>query len=50
MKKSKLSEQQIIKAIKENESCRAVEEICGALGIAKETSYTKCKKFVGMGC
>ena len=31
MKKSKFSEHQIIKAIKENESGRSVEEICREL-------------------
>ena len=48
MKKSKFSEHQIIKAIKENESGRSVEEICRELQIAKGTFYTWHKKYAGM--
>ncbi|WP_282784833.1 transposase, partial [Phaeodactylibacter xiamenensis] len=37
MKKSKFTESQIIKALKENESGRSVEEVSPHLGITKRT-------------
>jgi len=39
MKRSKFTESQIIKALKENESGRSVEEISRELGINKGTFY-----------
>lgn len=48
MKKSKFTESQIIKALKENEAGRSVEEISRELGIAKGTFYTWRKKYGGM--
>lgn len=48
MKKSKFSESQIIKAIKENESGRRVEEISRELGINVGTFYNWRKKYSGM--
>jgi len=48
MKKSKFSESQIIKALKENESGRSVEEISRELGINKGTFYNWRKKYGGM--
>lgn len=48
MKKSKFSESQIIKALKENESGRSVEEISRELGINKGTFYSWRKKYGGM--
>ena len=48
MKKSKFSEHQIIKSIKENESGRSEEDICRELGIAKGTLYNWRKKYAGM--
>lgn len=48
MKKSKFSESQIIKAIKENESGRSVEEISRELGINTGTFYNWRKKYSGM--
>ena len=48
MKKSKFSESQIIKALKENESGRSVEEISRELGVNKGTFYSWRKKYGGM--
>jgi putative transposase len=48
MKKSKFSESQIIKAIKENESGRSVDEISRELGINPGTFYNWRKKYSGM--
>lgn len=48
MKKSKYTESQIIRAIKENEGGRKVEEICRDLGITPTTFYTWRKKYSGM--
>ncbi len=48
MIKSKFSESQIIKALKENKAGRSVEEISRELGINKGTFYTWRKKYGGM--
>jgi len=48
MKKSKYTESQIIRALKENESGRSVEEISRELGISKGTFYVWRKKYGGM--
>lgn len=48
MKKSKFTESQIIKALKENEAGRSVEEISRELGISKGTFYTWRRKYGGM--
>lgn len=48
MKKSKFTESQIIKVIKENEQGRKTEEICRELGIHKGTFYNWRKKYAGM--
>ena len=44
MKTSNFSENQIIKAIKENEQGRSVSEISRELGVAKSTFYYWRKK------
>jgi len=48
MKKSKFTETQIIKAIKENEAGRSAEEISRELGINKGTFYNWRKRYSGM--
>ena len=48
MKKSKFTESQIIKAIKENESGRKVEDISRELGINPGTFYNWRKRYSGM--
>ena len=48
MKKSKFTESQIIKVIKENEQGRKTGEICRELGIHKGTFYNWRKKYAGM--
>ena len=48
MKRSKFTESHIIKALKENEGGRSVEEISRELGIKKGTFYNWRKKYGGM--
>jgi len=48
MRKSKFTESQIIKAVKENEQGRKVDEICRELGLNKATFYSWRKKYSGM--
>lgn len=45
MRKSKFSESQIIKSIKENEAGRSADDICRELGIAKGTFYNWRSKY-----
>jgi len=48
MKKSKFTESQIIKALKENEQGRSVGDLSRELGIDKSTFYYWRKKYGGM--
>ncbi|MFL9845535.1 transposase [Flavobacterium rhizosphaerae] len=48
MKKSKFSESQIIKVLKENEQGRSIPELARELGIDKSTIYYWRKKYGGM--
>ena len=48
MKRTRFSESQIIKALKENEGGRSVEEIARELSITKSTFYVWRKKYGGM--
>ncbi len=48
MKKTKFTESQIIKALKEEESGRSVSDISRELGINKQTFYNWKKKYSGM--
>jgi len=48
MKKSKFTESQITKAIKEYEGGRRVEDICRELGIKQAAFYHWKKKYSGM--
>lgn len=48
MKRSKFTESQIIKALKENEAGKSAEVISRELGISKGTFYTWRKKYGGM--
>ena len=48
MKKTRFTESQIIKALKENESGRTVEELSRELGIHKATFYNWRKQYSGM--
>lgn len=48
MKKTKFTESQIIKALKENEAGRDVNDLCRELGIHRATFYSWRKKYGGM--
>ena len=48
MKKSIISETQIVNAIKEHESGKNTSDICRELGIHKATFYNWKKKYSGM--
>ncbi|QNK64539.1 transposase [Pedobacter sp. PAMC26386] len=48
MKKSVISESQIVAAIKEQESGKKVADICRGLGIQQATFYNWKKKYSGM--
>jgi putative transposase len=48
MKRTKFTESQIIKALKEEESGRSVMDISRELGINKQTFYNWKKKYAGM--
>jgi len=48
MKRSKYTETQIIKALRENEAGRSAEEISRELGINKGTFYNWRRKYSGM--
>jgi putative transposase len=48
MKKSKISEAQIVAAIKEHESGKTAADICRGLGVHQATFYNWKKKYAGM--
>jgi putative transposase len=48
MKKSRFTESQIVKALKEEESGRSASDISRELGINKQTFYNWKKKYAGM--
>jgi putative transposase len=48
MKKSRFTETQIVKALKENEAGRKVEDVSRELGISTGTFYQWRKKYGGM--
>lgn len=48
MKKTKFTESQIVKALKEAEGGRSVQDISRELGINKQTFYNWKKKYSGM--
>lgn len=48
MKKSRFTESQIIKALKEHEAGKKLDDICRELSINKQTLYNWKKKYGGM--
>ena len=48
MKKTRFTESQIVKALKENEQGRKVEDISRELGVTSSTFYNWRKKYGGM--
>ena len=49
MKKKRHSEEQIIHALRRQESGEKPREICRSLGITEQTFYTWKKKYAGLG-
>ena len=47
-KKSRFTEEQIIRAVKEVDACGKVDEICRRLGVTQTTFYRWKSKFGGM--
>ena len=48
MKKARISESQIVSAIKQHESGKSTSDICRELGVHQATFYTWKKKYSGM--
>jgi putative transposase len=48
MKKSRFTETQIVKAIKEHEAGRKAEDLCGELGISTVTFYKWKQRYGGL--
>jgi len=48
MKKSRFNESQIVKALKEHEAGKKVDDICREMSINKNTLYNWKKKYGGM--
>ena len=48
MRKSRFTESQIVKALKEHEAGKKVDDICRQLGINSQTLYNWKKKYSGM--
>ena len=48
MKKSRYTETQIVKAIKEHEAGKSVQDICRELGVSNVTFYNWKQRYVGM--
>jgi putative transposase len=48
MKKSRFSEAQIVRALKEYESGKSASDLCRELGISNQTLYNWNKKYGGM--
>ncbi len=48
MKKSKYTETQIVKVIKENEAGKSVQNICRELGVSNVTFYAWRQRYGGM--
>lgn len=48
MKRKRFTEEQIVRALKENESGRPAKEICRDLGVSTNTFYNWRKKYGGM--
>lgn len=48
MKKSRFTETQIVKSLKEHEAGKSTEDICRELGINKNTFYNWKKKYGGI--
>jgi putative transposase len=49
MKRSRFSEEQIVRAIQEHDQGKKAEEICRELGVSQASFYTWKKQYEGLG-
>ena len=49
MKRSRITEEQIVRAIQEHDQGKKAEEICREMGVSQASFYTWKKQYAGLG-